>query len=140
VHRGTHGKLSVLLNNPGPAASGIYRLFPVAVDPMKLMHKPVLTMALAQKMAMACVKDQLDTRGPPVDIAIYDDGGEVDLLCGDRWAVERHGADGDAEGEGGEFGEVCGVGKRDPGVEFVPAKTVNVQPRLSPHPIYQAAS
>jgi uncharacterized protein GlcG (DUF336 family) len=44
---------------------------------MKLQTKPVLTMALAQKMAMACVKHQQETDGPPVDIAIYDDGARL---------------------------------------------------------------
>ena len=34
-------------------------------------------MALAQKMAMACVKHQRDTNGTPVDIAIYDDGAKL---------------------------------------------------------------
>lgn len=43
----------------------------------KLPTKPVLSMQLAQKMATACVKRQRDTNGPPVDIAIYDDGAKL---------------------------------------------------------------
>lgn len=51
---------------------------PAGADPApKLQSKPVLTMAVAQKMAMACVKHQRDTQGPPVDIAIYDDGAKL---------------------------------------------------------------
>lgn len=43
----------------------------------KLPTKPVLSMQLAQKMAMACVQHQRDSNGPPVDIAIYDDGAKL---------------------------------------------------------------
>lgn len=43
----------------------------------RLPSKPILSMALAQKMAMACVKHQRDNDGPPVDIAIYDDGAKL---------------------------------------------------------------
>jgi glc operon protein GlcG len=42
-----------------------------------LRSKPQLSMALAQKMAMACVRHQRDNNGPPVDIAIYDDGAKL---------------------------------------------------------------
>ncbi len=49
----------------------------VAVAAAKLPTKPLLGMELAQKMAMACVKRQRDTNGPPVDIAIYDDGAKL---------------------------------------------------------------
>jgi glc operon protein GlcG len=46
-----------------------------AAEPaLKLETRPVLTLAIAQKMAAACVKHQRDNNGPPVDIAIYDDG------------------------------------------------------------------
>ena len=48
-----------------------------AEPPSKLLSKPQLSMALAQKMAMACVKHQHDNKGPPVDIAIYDDGAKL---------------------------------------------------------------
>ena len=44
---------------------------------LQLQSKAVLTMALAQKMAMACVKQQRDTNGSPVAIAIYDDGAKL---------------------------------------------------------------
>ena len=44
---------------------------------LQLQSKPVLTMALAQKMAMACVKQQRDTNGLSVAIAIYDDGAKL---------------------------------------------------------------
>jgi glucose/arabinose dehydrogenase len=77
VLAGPDGNIYVVLNNPEPAASGIYRLAPVAEDPLKLKTRPVLTMALAQKMAMACVQRQRETSGPPVDIAIYDDGAKL---------------------------------------------------------------
>ncbi len=49
----------------------------VAESALKLQSKAVLTTALAQKMAMACVKHQRDTDGPPVAIAIYDDGAKL---------------------------------------------------------------
>lgn len=49
----------------------------VAEPPAKLQSKPQLSMALAQKMAMACVSHQRDTNGPPVDVAIYDDGAKL---------------------------------------------------------------
>lgn len=48
-----------------------------AEPPSKLPSKPQLSMALAQKMAMACVSHQRDNKGPPVDIAIYDDGAKL---------------------------------------------------------------
>lgn len=49
----------------------------LADQPVKLQSKPKLSMALAQKMAMACVAHQQRTGGPPVDIAIYDDGAKL---------------------------------------------------------------
>jgi glc operon protein GlcG len=49
----------------------------VAEPPSKLPSKPLLSMALAQKMAMACVSHQRGNNGPPVDIAIYDDGAKL---------------------------------------------------------------
>ena len=45
--------------------------------PLALSSRPVLTMAIAEKMATACVKHQRDNNGPPVDIAIYDDGARL---------------------------------------------------------------
>ena len=48
-----------------------------ADSPAKLPTRPVLTLELAQKMALACVKHQRDRNGPPVDIAIYDDGAKL---------------------------------------------------------------
>jgi glc operon protein GlcG len=48
-----------------------------AQSPAKLPTKPLLSMQLAQKMAMACVKHQRDSNGPPVDVAIYDDGAKL---------------------------------------------------------------
>jgi len=45
--------------------------------PAKLQSKPQLSMALAQKMAMACVRHQRENNGKPVDIAIYDDGAKL---------------------------------------------------------------
>jgi len=49
----------------------------VAEPPSKLPSKPQLSMALAQKMAMACVNHQRENNGPPVDVAIYDDGAKL---------------------------------------------------------------
>ena len=49
VMSGEDGYLYFALNNPEPAASGNYRLVPVAADPMKLQSKPVLTMTMAQE-------------------------------------------------------------------------------------------
>jgi glc operon protein GlcG len=49
----------------------------LADTPAKLPTEPVLTMELAHKMAMACVKFQRDSNGSPVDIAIYDDGAKL---------------------------------------------------------------
>ncbi len=43
----------------------------------RLGSKPQLSMELAQKMAMACVRHQRENNGPPVDIAIYDDGARL---------------------------------------------------------------
>lgn len=62
----------VLLLSSGPMVS-----VAVAEPLSKLPSKPQLSMALAQKMAMACVSHQRDTNGPPVDIAIYDDGAKL---------------------------------------------------------------
>ena len=49
----------------------------VAEPTLKLHTRSTLTMALAEKMALACVKHQHDNKGPPVDIAIYDDGAKL---------------------------------------------------------------
>ena len=62
----------VMLLGCGPMLS-----IAVAEPRSKLLSKPELSMALAQKMAMACVSHQRDTNGPPVDIAIYDDGAKL---------------------------------------------------------------
>jgi glucose/arabinose dehydrogenase/uncharacterized protein GlcG (DUF336 family) len=77
VVNGADGNLYLVLNNPEPAASGIYRVVPVAADPFKLQSRPALTLALAQKMAAACIDRQRATDGSPVDIAIYDDGAKL---------------------------------------------------------------
>lgn len=53
-----------------------------AEPPLELQSKPVLTLALAQKMAMACVKQQRDNNGPPLAIAIYDDGANLVYFLG----------------------------------------------------------
>ncbi len=45
--------------------------------PLKLASRPALTMALAQKMAMACIQMQRESNGPDVDIAIYNDGAKL---------------------------------------------------------------
>jgi glc operon protein GlcG len=45
--------------------------------PLELDSRPALTMAIAQKMAMACVKRQRDNNGLAVDIAIYNDGAKL---------------------------------------------------------------
>lgn len=50
---------------------------PAAETLLKLEARPVLTLAIAQKMAIACVRHQRDNKGPPVDIAIYDDGASL---------------------------------------------------------------
>jgi len=62
----------VMLLSCGPMVS-----VAVAESPSKLPSKPELSMALAQKMAMACVSHQRASNGPPVDIAIYDDGAKL---------------------------------------------------------------
>jgi glc operon protein GlcG len=49
----------------------------VADSTLQLQSKAVLTMAVAQKMAMACVKQQRDTNGSPVAIAVYNDGANL---------------------------------------------------------------
>jgi glc operon protein GlcG len=54
----------------GPLAAPLASAEPA----LKLESRPVLTLAIAQKMALACVQHQRDNNGPPVDIAIYDDG------------------------------------------------------------------
>ena len=51
--------------------------YALAEPALQLQSKAELTMALAQKMAMACVKQQRDTNGLPVAIAIYDDGAKL---------------------------------------------------------------
>lgn len=58
-------------------ALGLSASLPAAETAAKLPVKPVLTVALAQKMALACVKQQVDGKGPPMDIAIYDDGAKL---------------------------------------------------------------
>lgn len=45
--------------------------------PIKLQSRPVLTMALAEKMAMACLKHQRDNNLAQLAIAIYDDGAKL---------------------------------------------------------------
>jgi glc operon protein GlcG len=45
--------------------------------PLKLDSRPALTMAIAQKMAMACVAHQRANNGQNVDIAIYNDGAKL---------------------------------------------------------------
>jgi glc operon protein GlcG len=62
----------VMLLSAGPMVS-----VAVAEPPTKLPSKPLLSMALAQKMAMACVSHQRASNGLPVDIAIYDDGAKL---------------------------------------------------------------
>lgn len=48
-----------------------------ADTPLKLDSRPVLTLALAQKMANACMQHQRANSGSPVAIAIYDDGARL---------------------------------------------------------------
>jgi glucose/arabinose dehydrogenase len=125
VVSGADGYLYVVLNNPEPAASGIYRLVPVAADPMKLIPKPVLTMALAQKMAMACVKHQQETDGPPVDIAIYDDGARLIYFVAMDGTSSGTGPTAMAKGESSarfrySSAEIGGWVKGNPGVGHVP--------------------
>ena len=67
----------VMLLSAGAMAS-----IAVAAPPAKLPSKPTLSMALAQKMAMACVNHQRENNGPPVDIAIYDDGAKLIYFVG----------------------------------------------------------
>jgi glc operon protein GlcG len=45
--------------------------------PLKLDTRPALTMAIAQKMAMACIQHQRANNAQAVDIAIYNDGAKL---------------------------------------------------------------
>ena len=53
-----------------------------AEPPLTLQSRPVLTLALAQKMATACVNQHRQTNGPPLAIAIYDDGAKLVYFVG----------------------------------------------------------
>lgn len=49
-----------------------------AAEPaLTLQTRPTLTLALAQKMAAACVKHQVENKSPPLAIAIFDDGANL---------------------------------------------------------------
>ena len=54
-----------------------------AAEPaLKLQTRPALTLALAQKMAAACVKHQAESKSPPMAIAIYDAGANLIYYMG----------------------------------------------------------
>ena len=54
-----------------------------AAEPaLKLQSRPALTLALAQKMAAACVKHQAESKSPPMAIAIYDAGANLIYYMG----------------------------------------------------------
>jgi glc operon protein GlcG len=53
-----------------------------AEPPLKLDSRPVLTLAIAQKMAAACVQHQRENQGPPLAIAVYDDGAKLLYFLG----------------------------------------------------------
>jgi glc operon protein GlcG len=73
----TRTPLRLALLSLGASAS----LFAADV-PAKLETRPVITLALAQKMANACMAHTRAANGAPLAIAIYDDGANLVLYLG----------------------------------------------------------
>lgn len=90
-----------------------------------LQTRPGLTLALAQKMAAACIKYQVDNKGPPMAIAIYDDGANLIYYVGMDGVSAGTGPTAMAKGESSArfrapTGQIGGWVQGNPAVGHVP--------------------